>query len=706
MTQFGAGSVAAASLALVALAGWWSNRRAQRIRHELQEGAERLELALAGADLGLWDWDVPSGRVTTNARWLTMIGWSPDTAALTYQTWAGLIHPDDLDVTEAVVRAHLRGETPGYEAVFRMRHRNGSWVWILARGKVMERDAAERPLRVLGTHADVTQDKLAKEALQDSEARAQALFSHLPVGAVVHAADTRVLAANPQACRVLGLSEAQMQGRVAMDPVWALTDESGLPLSLSQYPVNQVASTGQPLEGLLVGVRRPGEAELLWVTCNGYPVRDASGRVLQIVITFADVTGHKRAEAERQHLAAQLRESQKMEAIGTLAGGIAHDFNNIVGAILGNAGLARAVLEPGHPVEAYLAQITKAGGRARELVQQILAFSRRQPQALKSQDLRGLLNESLALLRATLPAGVTLVGRWGDDAVVSHVDATQLQQVVVNLCTNAWHALNGGAGRIEVGLATASMGEDVGATVSRLPAGRYAHLWVKDSGAGIDPAVLPRIFEPFFTTKPVGVGTGLGLSVVHGIVAAHHGAITVDSTPGLGTTFHIYLPLATEAPSPEELESPSLGILPSPPGRGEHVVYVDDDETMTLMVAQLLAHAGYRVSTFTDPTAALSFVREHGAEVNVVVTDFNMPGMSGVELTKALRLTLPDMPVIIGSGYLSDVLSAQMSELRVNALLQKENTLEQLGGLVHQVLTASHEPADSSASAAQSHPAS
>ncbi|HET8695640.1 MAG TPA: PAS domain-containing protein [Aquabacterium sp.] len=677
-TQFGTALFAAVFFAVLACVAWWANRRLRRVRRELTEGAERLALALAGADLGLWDWDVPSGRVTTNDRWLTMIGYAPGSVSPTYTLWSELIHPADRAQTEAVVRAHLQGDTPGYEAVFRMRHQDGSWVWIMARGKVMERDAKKQPLRVLGTHADVTRDKVAEAALQESEARAQALFRHLPVGAVVHAADTRVQAANPQACRLLGLTEAQMHGRAAIDPLWSLMTEEGDPLPLAQYPVNQVAASGQPLEGLLIGVHRPGEAEVIWVTCNGYPVRDSAGTLQQIVITFADVTAYKRAEAERRLLEVQLRESQKMESIGTLAGGIAHDFNNILGGILGNAGLARAALDSAHPAMAYLAQISRAGGRARELVQQILAFSRRQPQVLKKQTLRPLLEESVALLRATLPASVELDTQWAPDPVIVEADATQLQQVLVNLCTNAWHALQGGNGRIVVGLDTSSP------DATGQPC---AHIWVKDTGVGIEPTLLPRIFEPFFTTKPVGAGTGLGLSVVHGIVNAHHGTITVDSEVQRGSTFHVYLPLAGDTSAASGSESPAVENLPFAAGRGEHLVYVDDDETMALMVEELLHRSGYTVTTFCDPHQAWAYFKVHAQDIDLVVSDFNMPGMTGLELGRHLRRIRPELPLIIGSGFVSDELLAQMRELGVNAVLHKENTLEQLSGLVQYVLT-------------------
>jgi signal transduction histidine kinase len=255
-----------------------------------------------------------------------------------------------------------------------------------------------------------------------------------------------------------------------------------------------------------------------------------------------------RADGERRSLEAQLREAQRIESIGTLAGGIAHDFNDILAAILGNVALARDDIGDGHPAQRSLEQIRKASLRARDLVQQILAFGRRQQHSLVSQPLQPLIDEAVAPLRSTLPSSVTLECTLATEPLHAEVDATQIQQVLMNLCTNAWHALHGQSGVIRIGLEPHSVGPGTPRAGKALAAGNYAHVWVEDAGIGMDSATQARIFEPFFTTKPVGQGTGLGLSVVHGIVAAHHGTIRVDSALGQGTTVHLYLPVVDAAP--------------------------------------------------------------------------------------------------------------------------------------------------------------
>ncbi len=391
-----------------------------------------------------------------------------------------------------------------------------------------------------------------------------------------------------------------------------------------------------------------------------------------------------RSDRERSSLEAQLRESQRIESLGTLAGGIAHDFNNILAAILGNVALAREDLAASHPAHGSLEQIRKASSRARDLVQQILAFGRRQPHALVNQPLQPLVGETMALLHSTLPASVALETQLATEPVHALADATHMQQVLMNLCTNAWHALQGEPGRIVVGLELLRVDADTARVGSGLVPGCYAHLWVQDSGCGMDEATKARIFEPFFTTKPTGQGTGLGLSVVHGIVAAHHGTIRVDSAPGQGACVHLYLPAADPeplpAPAPRSTEPAALQ------GHGQHVLYVDDDQVIVVMVERLLVQAGYRVSTFTDGSEAVAAVRNDPAAFDLIVTDYNMPAFTGLEVARAVAEIRPDLPVVISSGYISEALQRQATAAGARGLMPKQNTLEELARLVRSTL--------------------
>jgi PAS domain S-box-containing protein len=396
-----------------------------------------------------------------------------------------------------------------------------------------------------------------------------------------------------------------------------------------------------------------------------------------------DLSEVRQAESTRLALEAQLRESQKMEAIGTLAGGIAHDFNNIVGAILGHTALVRDELAPDHPVQGSLQHVHRAGIRARALVQQILAFSRREPQQLATRALAPVVEETLALLRSTLPAGAQLEASVSGEPLHALADATQLQQVLLNLCTNAWHALPDGRGRITVGLDTVTLGTHA-LRPGGLAPGVYARLTVSDDGCGMDAATRARVFEPFFTTKPVGQGTGLGLAVVHGIVQSHHGAITLDSAPGCGSVFTILLPRVEPQAAPAVSDWGVLDAVDT--GHGEHVLCLDDDEVMLLLAQQLLTRAGYRVSCFQDAQAALDAFAAQPESFDVVVTDYNMPHLSGLDVAREILRLRAGLPVVVGSGDLSEALRAQAARTGVARLLHKENLFAELAAVVQQSL--------------------
>ena len=1031
---------------------------------ENQRTARRLELALRGADLGLWDLDIPSGTSTVNERWSTMLGLPHDPSNAGGLRWRAHVHPDDWERVSSAQQAHIDGASPHFEEVYRMRHHDGRWLWIADRGRVLERAADGSPLRMVGTHMDITermrsqraledseeslsitlqsigdavvatdpagrvtrinataerltgwvaseavgrplgevfrifnarsrepavdpvQQVLARgeviglandtlliardgheyqiadsaapirtrsgeiagvvlvfsdvteryrveQALRDNERRLRSLLDNLSAGVIVHGADTHITDANPAACRVTGLSLDQMRGKVSIDPYWAFLEEDGAPMPHERFPVPQVLASGEPLKNFVLGVRRTDLPRPVWVLCNAYPLRDAEGAIEQIFVTFVDITerkeadeelrllgasvehlndvvmiteaseldapgprmvfvngaferltGWKREEAiglsprilqgprtdpaelarirealrrgepvhaelinytragseywvefdivplrnrtgrvthqvaierditerkrteqqilatqgeleatlaaipdllfemsldgtyhrihsprhdvlyttpdrfigrkvadrlpadatevimkaleqanvhgfstglqyqltvpkgpswfelsvsrkpvpggelprfimlvrditERKHaeheraaLELQLREAQKMESIGTLAGGIAHDFNNILAAILGNVALAREDAAAGQPVLASLEQINRAGLRARNLVQQILAFSRRDQLAFSAQTLGPVVQETLALLRATLPANVRLEALLPPAPLTVRGNSTQLQQVLMNLCTNAWHALPEQGGRVEIGVERTSV---LHPDVAEKAHGEWVHVWVRDNGRGMDDATRLRIFDPFFTTKPVGEGTGLGLSVVHGIVRAHEGAIAVDTAPGRGTTFHLYFP-AHDDTSAESSLAPAGDVVAR--GAGQRVLYVDDDEVMVVLVDSLLQRAGFRVTVSTDATDALAQVRAQPGAFDLVVTDFNMPRLSGLEVARQIGQLRPDLPVVLSSGYISESLRGQALKAGVRALLQKENTFEELVDLVQRLL--------------------
>lgn len=421
-----------------------------------------------------------------------------------------------------------------------------------------------------------------------------------------------------------------------------------------------------------------------WFLSRGSVLRDESGQPIRLLGVLIEITARKRAEEARRRLEAQLRQAQKMEALGTLAGGIAHDFNNILGAMIGNVELARQDVGTDHAAQKSLAEVAKASARARDLVRQILTFSRQQAHERRVIALREVAEESVKLLRASLPAGIELVTAFAADTPNVLADRTQIHQVLMNLCANAWHAMEGKAGRIDVVLAGVTA--DGSTTPGNLRPGRYARLTVTDTGKGMDAATVERIFDPFFTTKSLGEGTGLGLAVVDGIVKNHEGVIVVYSEPGRGSVFHVYFPAVESGVEPLPKAPSSL-----PRGSGQRILYVDDEEALVSLAAELLGRLGYVVKGFTRAAEALAAFQADPDAFDLLVTDLNMPGASGLEVASEIRRLRPEMPMALTSGYVTEELRVKARALGIREIIYKPNTADDLIEVLHRML-AKHVP--------------
>ncbi|MEQ1515201.1 MAG: ATP-binding protein [Usitatibacteraceae bacterium] len=457
------------------------------------------------------------------------------------------------------------------------------------------------------------------------------------------------------------------------------TDESAAELDAS---VQKALLTGQSYR--LDLERKSADGKRRWVSARGDVWRNADGEIIGLRGTVQNITRRKTEDAARASLEAQLRESQKMEAIGTLAGGIAHDFNNILATILGNTELARQDVSQDSPAIESLDEIKKAGSRARDLVRQILSFSRREPTARSLICLTPLIESSISMLRATLPARLVLVADCEPHVPLVIADATQVQQIIINLVTNAMQAMRTGPGRITIHLGPSSINEALAGKYPLLRAFREKHpgsvvkLSVTDDGPGMNAATLARVFEPFFTTKPVDEGTGLGLSVVHGIVSTHEGVIIVESEPGKGACFTVYLP-AAEGIVASAPALPTHGAVPPRTAKGvQHILYIDDDESLVLLVKRLLERRGYHVHAYTDQQEALDALNINAAQYDLVVTDYNMPGLSGLDVARAVREVRAELPVVVASGFITEALREQATAAGVRELLFKANAVEDI----------------------------
>ena len=415
--------------------------------------------------------------------------------------------------------------------------------------------------------------------------------------------------------------------------------------------------------------RRHKDGRLINISISISPVFNSNCQVIGVSNIARDLSARDRGEARRVSLEGQLRESQKMEAIGTLAGGIAHDLNNTIAAIMGNTELAieDAAVRPAEAI-ASLIEIQKAARRSRALVQQILTFGRRQATTRMPITLHLVVSEAVALLRTTLPPRIDIGFFSAPDLPPVLADAVQIQQIVINLATNAMQALMGSPGSIDICIDTVAPDVSSAGTSGQLRALCDGHpaplvrLTIRDSGAGMDAATKAHIFEPFFTTKPAGEGTGLGLSVVHGIVQSHDAVIEVESALGRGTTFVLYFPTTT---APVAVTTAVTTVAPSnkaaaAPGNGrQHILYIDDDEALVLLVTRLLERRGYHVSGYVNPRDALAALKAAPDSFALVVTDYNMPGMSGLDVGRQVRLMRADLPVVMVSGFIDENLVAK-----------------------------------------------
>jgi len=445
--------------------------------------------------------------------------------------------------------------------------------------------------------------------------------------------------------------------------------------------VRQTGTSTNPVFELEI-MRKDGTVILIEVLPSAVFGKDGELECYQGVTR--DITERKRAEEERRMLEAQLIQSRKMESLGTLAGGIAHDFNNILSAIIGFAELARHNAGNPERVREVLGEVLKTSERAKGLINQILTFSRKSETRYVPVDLGAVAGESLKMLQSILPSTIEIHQDLSDSCIVL-ADSTQMQQVIMNLCSNAADAMEKTGGVIEVSLNKVLVDEGDLMPDQNLSPGRYVKLTVKDKGHGISPEIMACIYDPYFTTKRAGRGTGLGLAVVHGVVKSHGGSIVCTSSPGQGTTFDIYLPETVSGGNRMEQEKAVHQAIHQPTGT-ERVLFVDDEAALASLAENMLGMLGYKVTAKTSSMDALALFREDPEGFDLVITDLTMPGMTGDRLAAELMRIRHDIPIIICTGYSDYFTANDARDLGIREYLQKPLSLMTLAGTVRKVL--------------------
>jgi PAS domain S-box-containing protein len=595
---------------------------------ELAAGKQRLDLALKGAELGLWDLNVQKGKVLTDDRFLQMVGYRAGEVDYDYAFWKKSIHPDDLKPATEALHGYLAGNSPGYESEYRLRKKSGDYCWVLAKGRVLERDAEGRPLRLLGTAMDITGRKQAEQTLRESEQRFASVFRASPAGVcIVRLTDDRIIDLNDALADMYGYTREEVLGRTALElNAWVdpRQREVLLKRALEQGPVREAAVQFRRKNGEV------GEA------VGSFEIIELAGE--RCMLVFArDITDFNRTQAA-------LRQAQKMEGIGHLAGGVAHHFNNILAAMTLNLSLlVGSTMDP--EMREALREMEGQAKRAATLVRQLLAFSRKSNLRIEPWNLPEVLDVLCRLLRPLLGEHITLDLSGATSPAWADFDRALIEQAVMNLCLNARDAMPKG-GRLSFQLETLEVNRNYLPAHPKARPGRFVCLSVTDTGCGMDETTLQYLFEPFFTTKDVGKGTGLGLATAVGIVEQHQGWLEVESAVGKGSTFHVFLP----AGSP-----PAVALNPPPPDEhtGNATIFlVEDEPAVRKSIALVLRRRGYRVLEAGDGKEALALWEKHAAEIDLLYADLILPeGLSGQEMAEMLRKEKPALKVIISSGY-------------------------------------------------------
>jgi two-component system cell cycle sensor histidine kinase/response regulator CckA len=592
--------------------------------------------------------------------------------------WVDIIIEEDIDAAKLSFIQALKTDK-SYIREYRIKSNVEGIYWIQERGQIVCNNKGEIEY-VNGVFFDVTNRKQAKEALRESEERFKFLAEKMADIIWTVNLDFQTTYVSRSIEKILGFTTEERK-RQPLEEMITPGSLKRVQMMFLEELRRDEAGNADPDRSVTIEVeyyRRDGST--VWMENTVKAMRDNSGAIEGLYGVSRDITERKIAEEENTKLQSQLQQVQKMESIGTLAGGIAHDFNNILGIIVGNTELAMDDVPEWNPARHNLEEIRTASMRARDMVKQIMAFSRQSQLEMKPVRISPIIKESLKLLRSSIPTTIKIHLNISSKSDIVRANPTQINQVLINLCTNAAHAMGEKVGVLEVSLEDFELDTDAASHYHDLSSGKYIRLTVSDTGTGIDPKILERIFDPYFTTKEVGKGSGMGLSVVHGIVKSHGGALSVMSGSEKGAIFHILFPCIEDDPEPE-VEIP----IEMPRGR-ERILFVDDEKAMVDAIQAMIERLGYKVTARTSSIEALEAFRANPGRFDLVITDFTMPNMSGMELAKELLKLQSSIPIILCTGYSEHINEDRAKASGVRAFLLKPVVLDEIANTIRKVL--------------------
>lgn len=638
----------------------------KRAEEALRKSEEKFRQIVENANEGIWAIDGQQRVAFVNQRMASMIGYSPE--EMIGQSADSFIFDEDFQDHNEKMKRRQRGESAAYER--RLLCKDGKGVWtIVSASPIMNPEG--QFVGAFGMFTDITERKQVEKNLKETEKKYRELAESLPQVIFEVDSNGNLIYLNLTGHELFGYTPEDFAKGFNVLEAFIPEDRERIALDI------MLNIQGQRLGRQdYTALRKDGTRFPAGVHADRVMSGQTATGIRGILI---DLTETQKAEEEKKKLETQLRQAQKMEAIGSLAGGIAHDFNNILSVIIGNTELLE-MSDVSSDAKDGLHQIFTASQRAKQLVRQILAFSRQGEQQKRLISLKPMVQETVDFLRASIPATIQLKHYIKPDAGAVMADSTQVQQVLMNLSTNAAHAMEEKGGVLKIELGNITIAEEDARSDPEAEPGEYVRLTVSDTGHGIEPGVLHRIFDPYFTTKGPEKGTGLGLAVVHGIVKSHGGIIKVYSEVGKGTVFHVLLPRAAEEVKREEKIVRLL-----PPGT-ERILVVDDEKPLTDIYQHMLGMLGYQVETRTSPIEAVEAVRGNPQKYDLVITDMTMPNMTGYNLAKKLMEIRPGLPVILCTGFSDQVNEEKARSAGILAFLFKPVPLHDLANTLRKIL--------------------